>query len=241
MATVALGLRGLPALALAPVVTVSVSAIMGIALPYAGLPWSSGAILLSGMALALSLLLARRLSGDPVRLRLPEPRPLLRRSALMAGSYLAGCAAILVELAVAFGTPESFSQTFDNVFHLNGVRYVLETSNASSLTMTSMTSGGQSPYFYPAAWHGLAAAFIQLTGLPLTVGVNVLNMAVASVVWPLGCMLLTRAVAGNRPVAVAAAGVLSAGFAAFPILLLDFGVLYPNFLSSACCPRHLPP
>jgi hypothetical protein len=240
MVTLALGLRGLPALALAPLVTVSVSAVIGVALPYAGLPWSSAAILLGGAALALSLVLIRRLSGDPVRFTPTEPRLLLRRESLLtAGSYLAGAAAILVQLAVAFGTPESYSQTFDNVFHLNGVRYVLETSNASSLTMSSMTSGGQSPYFYPAAWHGLVAAFIQLTGLPLTVGVNVLNMTVASVVWPLGAMLLTRVVAGNRPVAVAAAGALSAGFAAFPILLLDFGVLYPNFLSVSMLPASL--
>lgn len=240
MVTLATGLRGLPALALAPLVTVSVSAVMGVALPYAGLPWSSVAILLGGTALAFSLGLIRRVSGDPVRFTPPEPRLLLRRQSLItAGSYLAGAAAILAQLVAAFGTPESYSQTFDNVFHLNGVRYVLETSNASSLTMSSMTSGGQSPYFYPAAWHGLVAAFIQLTGLPLTVGVNVLNMTVASVVWPLGAMLLTRVVAGNRPVAVAAAGVLSAGFAAFPILLLDFGVLYPNFLSVSMLPASL--
>ncbi|MDI3212573.1 DUF6541 family protein [Arthrobacter sp. AL12] len=240
MVTLVLGLRGLPALALAPLVTVALSAVIGVALPYAGLPWSSVPILLGGTALALSLGLARRLSGDPIRFTPTEPRLLLRRQSLViAGSYLAGAAAILAQLAVAFGTPESYSQTFDNVFHLNGVRYVLETSNASSLTMTSMTSGGQPPYFYPAAWHGLVAAFIQLTGLPLTVGVNVLNMAIASVVWPLGAMLLTRVVAGKRPVAVAAAGALSAGFAAFPILLLDFGVLYPNFLSVSMLPSSL--
>ena len=240
MVALALGLRGLPALAVAPLVSVSMSAVIGVVLPWTGLPWSSVAILLGGAALAFSLALIRRVSGDPARLTPTEPRLLLRRQSLItAGSYLAGAAAILAQLAAVFGTPESYSQTFDNVFHLNGVRYVLETSNASSLTMSSMTSGGQSPYFYPAAWHGLVAAFIQLTGLPLTVGVNVLNMTVASVVWPLGAMLLTRVVAGNRPVAVAAAGALSAGFAAFPILLLDFGVLYPNFLSVSMLPASL--
>jgi hypothetical protein len=71
------------------------------------------------------------------------------------------------------------------------------------------------------------------------VAVNVLNMAIAAVVWPLGCMLLTRTVAGDRPVAVGAAGILSAMFAAFPILLLDFGVLYPNFLAISILPAAL--
>lgn len=146
---------------------------------------------------------------------------------------------VLVELALAFGTPESFSQTFDNVFHLNGVRYILDTGSASSLTMSKMTSGDAAPYFYPAAWHGLAAALVQLTGLPITTAANVLNMAVAAVVWPLGCMVLTRTVAGDRPVAVGAAGILAALFAPFPLLLLDFGVLYPNFLAISMLPAVL--
>jgi len=169
---------------------------------------------------------------------MPPARP-TRSGAWIVAAFFAGAGMVLVELAVAFGSPENFSQTFDNVFHLNGVKYVLDTGNASSLWLSKMTSGDEAPYFYPAAWHGLAAAFVQLSGLPIAVAVNVLNMAVAACVWPLGCMMLTRVVAGNRPLAVGAAGILAALFAPFPILLLDFGVLYPNFLALSMLPAAL--
>ena len=240
LAAVGLGLRGLPAVGAAAPLTVAISAVLAVALPFAGIAWSSAAILLGGVALGLVLAGVRRLFRDPTLAQQLALVPRFgRQSGWLAASFVVGAGLILVQLAVAFGTPESFSQTFDNVFHLNGVRYILDTGSASSLTMSSMASGGAAPYFYPAAWHGLAAALIQLTGAPLPVGVNVLNMAVAAVMWPLGSMLLTRIIAGNKPVAVASAAVLSGVFSAFPILLLDFGVLYPNFLSVCMLPAAL--
>lgn len=245
LVAVALGLRGLPAAAVAAPVTVSIASVLAVLLPFAGLPWSAAAVLAGGVALA-ALVLAFRRSREGTGVRgaladiLPRRGPGRDRTAgRVAAAFAAGAVLIIAELALAFVTPESLSQTFDNVFHLNGLRYVLDTGSASSLTMSKMTSGDSAPYFYPAAWHGLAAALIQLTGLPITVAVNVLNMAIAALVWPLGCMLLTRTVAGNRPVAVGAAGILSAAFAAFPILLLDFGVLYPNFLAISMLPAAL--
>lgn len=240
LAAAGLGLRGFMAIASAPPLTVSIAAVLAVVLPYAGIAWSSVAILLGGVILGAALAVLRRTLGDPTLAEQLASKPRLsRQSGWLAAAFALGAGLILLQLAVAFGTPASFSQTFDNVFHLNGVRYILETGSASSLTMSSMASGGAAPYFYPAAWHGLAAALVQLTGAPLPVGVNVLNMSVAAVMWPLGCMMLTRVAAGNKPVAVAAAGVLSGVFSAFPILLLDFGVLYPNFLSVSMLPAAL--
>jgi hypothetical protein len=252
LVTVSLGLRGLSAAALAGPVTISIAAVLAVLLPFASIPWTGAAILAGGILLCALIVGIRlpgiRRAGGSLRTAfIPwhraeaslHPARRTRSGAWVAAAFFAGAALILVELALAFGSPESFSQTFDNVFHLNGVRYVLDTGNASSLWMSKMTSGDAAPYFYPAAWHGLAAALVQLTGLPITVAVNVLNMAVAATVWPLGCMLLTRTVAGNRPVAVGAAAILAALFAPFPILLLDFGVLYPNFLAISMLPATL--
>lgn len=254
LATVALGLRGLPAAALAAPVTVSLASVLAVLIPFAGLPWSAAAVFAGGLLLAALILGIRRaIEGTRLWSSFSDLLPRTgtarsgngstpagsRTAGWVAAAFAAGAALILVELALAFITPDNFSQTFDNVFHLNGVRYILDTGSASSLTMSKMTSGDEAPYFYPAAWHGLAVALIQMTGLPIVVAVNVLNMAIAAVVWPLGCMLLTRTVAGNRPVAVGAAGILSALFAPFPILLLNWGVLYPNFLAISMLPAAL--
>src|SRR5690606_5761584 len=92
---------------------------------------------------------------------------------------------------------------------------------------------------YPAAWHDLVSLLVSVGGGGIPVSVNVINIVVAAVVWPLGCLYLARTVWGNRPAVVLSAAVLSAGFGAFPISLLDFGVLYPNFLAVALLPLVL--
>ena len=232
-----LGMRGLPAVAIAPAFTVTVVSLTAMALPYLHIRWGTGSVL------AVSLLVALVLAG--LRL-LGRKEGTFRRSALnwkniwpslgLTLAFLAAAGIIAWQLVRVIGHPSNISQTFDNVFHLNAIRYILDTGNASSLTITAMTNGDQAPYFYPAAWHGLTALIVQLTNAPIPVVVNLVNICIAAAVWPLGCMLLARVVVGSRPMAVMAAGLISTGFSAFPILLLDFGVLYPNFLSLSLLP-----
>ena len=95
----------------------------------------------------------------------------VRTAGWVAAAFAVGAGSILVELALAFVTPESFSQTFDNVVPPQRRARTSSTPAAPRrLTMSKMTSGDAAPYFYPAAWHGLAAALIQLTGLPIAGG-----------------------------------------------------------------------
>lgn len=237
----ALGLRNPAFLAVAPVLTVSVVSASAIIAPYLGIGWSilpvaAATVLLAAVLFAIRRIPALRHPVLPWRTALAGSRRML----LLAGvGFGIGALSIAVQLRTAFGRPDNISQTFDNVFHLNAVRYVLDTGNASSMTLTAMTNGDNPPYFYPAAWHGLASLLIQLTGAPLPAAVNVLDLCIAAAVWTLGCMFLVRTLAGSNPYAVGAAGVLAAGFGSFPILLLDFGVLYPNFLSVSMLPAAL--
>lgn len=238
----ALGLRKPAFIAVAPPLTVSLVAVIAIVAPYLGIAWSplpviAGTVLAAAAIFGIRQLIERRRPGAD------HQRPAFTRPtwvhAIAAAGFVIGAGSIALQLHQAFGRPESISQTFDNVFHLNAVRYVLESGNASSMTLTGMTNGDNPPYFYPAAWHGLASLLIQITGAPLTVSVNVLNLCIAAAVWTLGCMFLVRSIMGPNPYAVGAAGILAAGFGSFPILLLDFGVLYPNFLSVSMIPAAL--
>lgn len=236
----ALGLRGLSAASTAPALTVTITAVTAIVSPYLGLRWSAAPVLVVSALLAAVTAGIRRLVNRRVHFR-GQPTawtPSWAGSALTAG-FLIGAGLIVSQLIRAFSAPDHISQTFDNIFHLNAVRYILDTGSASSLTLTSMTSGDQAPYFYPAAWHGIVALIVELSGTPISVAVNVANICIAAAVWPIGCMLLTRVVVGKRTLPVMAAGVLSAGFSAFPILLLDYGVLYPNFLALCLLPVGL--
>ncbi|ALV46006.1 hypothetical protein MB46_11460 [Arthrobacter alpinus] len=236
----ALGLRGLSIWAAAPVLTVSMSAITAIVCGKAGIAWTVlpllvVALLASGVAWFIRRALDKRfgIDAEPWRFHV-TPAGAGQFMGLAAGALLIGW-----QLVRVFSEPENISQTFDNVFHLNAVRYVLDTGDASSLTLTSMTNGDNPPYFYPAAWHGVVALAVQLTGAPLAASVNVFNIVVAALVWTLGCMVLTRTIVGDKPWIVGFSGILASCFSSFPILLLDFGVLYPNFLAIAMIPLGL--
>lgn len=229
--------RGMSLLAMAPAITVSIVSVSALVAPLLNMEWSLlpvfvFTVLLSAVALAITTWLtrtnnAKKHSG---RSAINWWAGAGHGLALLAAAFLIGR-----RLVVAFGRPEAFSQTFDNVFHLNAVRYILDTGSASSITVSSMTGGG----FYPAAWHDLVALVASTTGAAIPVSVNVVNLVVGSIVWPLGCIFLAHKILGNRVAVSVAAGVLSAAFGAFPLLLLDFGVLYPNFLGNALLPVAL--
>ncbi|WP_243226999.1 DUF6541 family protein [Microbacterium sp. CIAB417] len=232
----AVGLRGLWLVAAAPAFFATIAAGAAVIAPWAGLSWSlvpvvAVALLIGGAAGAVRFVAERRRS-----------RP-LRRAPRFDGWALVAIAlpaAVLTwRCAEILGSPDSFSQTFDNVFHLNGVRYVLDTANASSLHLGLMTSPSGSLAFYPAAWHGVVALIVQLTGVTIPVATNAMIIVVAAGVWPVGAVLLARTLAGATPAVSVAAGAVAAGVPAFPILLLDYGVLYPLLYGLALLPFAL--
>jgi hypothetical protein len=116
---------------------------------------------------------------------------------------------------------------------------VLHTGDASSLTLGTVAAPGRSVAFYPAAWHALTALVAGASGVPVVVAANAVSLGIAALVWPLGCLLLTRQVTGSRPGVLFAAGVLSAAFGASPYLLLSYGTLWPNALANALLPAAL--
>lgn len=226
--------RGMALFAVAPAITVSIVAVAALIAPVANMRWSVTpvlilAILVSGVALAVSTRLVKKdPNGAPTTINWWAAAG--HAAAVSSAAFLIGR-----RLVSAFGRPEAFSQTFDNVFHLNAVRYIQETGSGSSFSVSGMTGGG----FYPSAWHDLVALLADVTGASIPVSANITNLVVGSIVWPLGCIFLAHKILGNRVVVSVAAGILSAGFGAFPLLLLDFGVLYPNFLGNALVPTSL--
>jgi len=225
--------RGVALFAIAPPISVTIVAVSALAAPLVGMEWSLLPVFVLTALMSAVAFAAARWSAGPLEAGKFFPGPVEWRIGLgHAAAVLIAAFLIGRRLVGAFGRPESFSQTFDNVFHLNAVRYILETGQGSSITVSSMTGGD----FYPAAWHDLVALLAATTGADITVSVNVVNLVVASVCWPLGCIFLAHQVLGKRVVVSVAAGILSAAFGAFPLLLLDFGVLYPNFLGNALLP-----
>ncbi|MFE6734207.1 DUF6541 family protein [Microbacterium sp. NPDC057650] len=223
-----LRLRGLALVAFAPIATVAMVGALAIVLHLVRLPWSPFTFGLGALILcAIGLLVRRWLPAlEPER---------WRRSRWLPLSIVIGAVLISIRLLLYIETPDAVSQTNDAVFHLNALRYVLETQSASSFSLTGVLGSSS---FYPAAWHGVVTLVVQLTGAGIPNAVNAASLVIAALVWPVGIAWFTRAVTGSQ-VTAAVAATLSGVMVQFPMLMLQWGVLYPNTLAVGLLPGAL--
>lgn len=136
--------------------------------------------------------------------------------------------------------PTAFSQTFDNVFHLNVIRYISDTGDPGPWLPRNLDPALGSTILYPTAWHQLAALALPFAGGSVPVASNALLFVVCAVVWPLSALELCLALGVRTPAALLSAGVLAGSFSSYPFLMLDWGVLYPNLLAYSVIPAALP-
>lgn len=227
LAMFAVGLRGLALLAFAPVFSVASTAVLAlifgtIGVPWSPLSWAAGVVVLILLAAALGWMLGNRMPNG-----IRESRRWLLLIALAVGIAFSAW-----RLIAYIHDPAGISQTNDDVFHLNAVRYILETADASSLHVNAVI-GGRS--FYPAAWHGIVSLIVVICGTTIPVAANILTLVIGAVIWPLGITWLAHVLTGSATVAAYAA-VLSGSLQTFPLLMFQWGVLFPNALSTALIP-----
>ncbi|GAA1049790.1 DUF6541 family protein [Arthrobacter russicus] len=137
----------------------------------------------------------------------------------------------------AIGSLTNISQTFDDIYHLNAVKLIADTGNGSSLTLGNLTPASQG--FYPAGFHDSAALVSVISGQPVNIAINAVNIFTAAVVWPLSCMFLISRIWGFSTQFLALGLVLAGSFSAFPYLSIGWGVLYPNHTAIALLPAAL--
>lgn len=209
-----------------PAVGVGVIGVGGIVFDLIGVRWGLWPLVAFTAAVAAIAFTVRRL----VRADGGGEAPVGRSGWLwIAGGTLVGGGLAALQIVRGLIHPSTISQTFDSLFHLNAVQHVLHSGSGTSLTLAGFT--GDAPY--PMGWHNVVAQVVNITGLAIPEAVNATNLAIAGVVWPLGCAALVATMLPHRRWVAGVAAVVSAGFAAFPLLPLQFGVLYPNFLAVA--------
>ncbi|CAH0129908.1 hypothetical protein SRABI76_00271 [Microbacterium oxydans] len=235
--TRALSLRGLWAWGVAGPASVSVVVLASLGAGLLGIPWSVLPVLVTTVALGVVGFVVARLSRG--RKPIESARLRSRQAAMVAGAFTLAAILFGFQIALVVGAPENISQTFDNVFHLNAVRYILDTENASPMSVGGMTSAPGVSAFYPAAWHSIVALVVQLTGASIMVATNVVTIVTAAVVWPATVVLLTMVLFGKRLVLLLSAVFLSGLLPAFPLMLVDYGVLYPYLLGVSLVPAAL--
>ena len=235
-ALAALGVRGVPLLALAAPATVGLLGGAAIVLGFAGIGWAPWVVPVVMVVSVLVALGIRRWLGVPEALRQPLPPGGTRR-------WIGGAitAVVLGAAPIARGLQrlDRPPQTFDAIFHLNAIRYIVETGRASSLLLGTMNYPGKSQAFYPAGWHVLAGTVVDLIGADPAAVANAMTLVLAGVILPAGTALATQALMPSWRWSAAVGAVMGTVFAALPVLMVSFGTLFPNVWATACLPAIL--
>ena len=221
------GLRGLGLLAASPLFGVASAALIAVGFGAVGidwtpLSWAVATIIVIGLAWAAGKLLGLH----------PAPSARSTHRWLLPTALIIGVIVGVWRLAAYIAEPAGISQTNDAVFHMNAVRFILETADASSLHVSGVIGGSG---FYPSAWHGVVSLITMFTGTSIAIAANALTLVIGAVIWPLGIAWLTVAITGSTVVAGYSA-VLSSALQTFPLLMFQWGVLFPNALSTTLLP-----
>ena len=144
-------------------------------------------------------------------------------------------AAIHVFVTV-LGSPDFFSVSIDNSYHLNEVHAIATTGCYSptgiSVYPTVPGYGSAEAGFYPAAWHVICALVCNILSVNAAVAINAVNFSFIAFVFPLSCFALLSAVTETNTCLALGALICISAYA-FPWRLLTFGVLYSN-LAAFC-------
>ena len=202
-----------------PVAAVMVAAAAGV-MHLVGRRWSSAVPDASNEA-------AENWAGNTVPLAWP-----------IIGAVLGGFLTLHATQHMVFG-PEAFSQTLDNSFHMNAIRWIQEHGDASSLTMGAVAAANQEPTFYPAGWHDFVYLIYSTTGTSIATATIVMILLAAGIIWPCSLVAMCLSIPHLRPLQALAIPALTCGFFAFPGLLLFWGVLFPNLLGYALLPAFV--
>lgn len=234
--TYAIGLRGLAAWGLAPVLGVALMSTTAVVAAKAGVRWSIPLVLVvTAVVAVLAGAVAFLLRGIAPPRRNDARRPRLAAVLGLVPTVLVGAYVVVNGMS----NPDQLNQTYDAIFHYNALAYVLDAGDASSLSMSTLGNPNIAQTFYPAGWHAVGSLVAMTTGASIAVVANVFSGVIAALVWPVACLLLVRQIVGPSVAAMAITGLVSVSFTAFPWGLLAFGVLWPNTLAMSLVPAAL--
>ena len=224
----------------APLLTFALVTVSAIVLGKTGIPWSLisfvlVAAVLVAAAAGLMWLVGRRW---PALASVSWPGNDVPVAWPVVGAVLGGFLVLHMTEDMVFG-PEAFSQTLDNSYHMNAIRWIQEHGDASSLTMGAVSGMNQEPYFYPAGWHDFVYLIYNTTGTSIATATIVMILLVAGIIWPCSLVAMCLSIPHLRRLQALAIPALTCGFFAFPGRLLFWGVLFPNLLGYALLPAFV--
>ena len=241
----ALGIPRILLPAAAPVVGLGLLSTIGSLGDVVHLPWTipwvaAASVAVSGAALLMRWMLHRRF-GAPSASSRPRASSASSSPTRSLRSWWIYGAAGLVPAAVVGGSIwlhgtsglTTVNQDWDIPWHANMVRLIAESHQwnphlAGHLAYYDTSLASAPIRSYPMAFHAVLALVWPASGLTIPAFLNVFTLVLVAVQLPLSTMALT-AVVLRSPLAVAAAGAISAWISVYPYDLLWRGPLIPFF------------
>ncbi|WP_143236790.1 DUF6541 family protein [Actinomyces urinae] len=234
------------ALTFAPLASAGVMGIAAISGPFIGVRWGWPLYLgATAVIVALAYLigyLTRQRTGS----RSPQSPQTTRKIPANPAIWpaIAGMLITLPFTVGAFisgiGRPEYPTQTWDGVFHLSAIRWILQTGNGSALNLSAVAtsldqSRASSGGFYPAGFHDLVA-LTMVGNTNIIVATNAAVIVISCVLWPLAVAQLSSIFLPKSPALPIFTALLAATFSSFPERPASYGVLWPTVYAYALIP-----
>lgn len=210
------GMRGPLVWTVAPAVISGVYGVAAVVFDVVGLRWSLPWVGVLVAALWAGCWLAgRALARRGIAVHRPSRGPGSDAWVWVGGAL--GGALLIGIVAAAMVDPAALRQGFDShdaMFHLNAIRSIRDTGNASSFDgLIGLYGATRASAFYPAVWHSMVA--IAPWSAAISPAANA-STFVFLAVWSLGIAALTREVFPSRPEAALIAPVVAALFGVYP-------------------------
>lgn len=221
-------------IALAPIYSLGCFFLIASALDVFDLKFSVWAFVVPTFLIALGFFIfacALKRVGGRGAIEVPLPGSQRAYVLLLCAQAVIGVGLLVFIFVRNEGGPLGFSNEYDNYFHLNAIRYMLDPDifNGTYYSIEEAEQG------YPLGWHLLCALVVSLAQCPVTVGVNAVNVATAGVVFPVSMFYLVTVIFKEKEYCCAAC-ICSLGFVAFPWNLLVWGPVHPNLFAFALVP-----
>lgn len=241
LVALAAGLSRWTAAAAAALVTYGIMATAGPLSSALGLSWSpvsalAATAVLAAVCFGLRTLSLRRTASD--RDQPPRERTEDRQGALVIVLGVAVAAAVGAGvLLAAIGNLGAINQDWDAGFHANSVRFIIETGDADPGALSVINDYEATNFFYPNAYHALAAIVGQLASVEVPALLNAQMLFLPGIAG-LGLAVLVRA-HGGRVALAATVPLLLVSFSGFPYDLLWRGPLLPYATGIALIPAFM--
>jgi hypothetical protein len=219
----AAGLRGWTLAAAAPLLTYAVAGLVGPWSSTLGVDFSPGVFAISVVAAIMLVDTLRRMLLNS-RSAATEPRAAggaqWTASAHMGVAACTLAAAGIGVAAILSGIRQlsAIPQTWDAVFHANGIRWIAETGDGGLFAMTEVNWYElEQGFFYPNAYHLIAAVVYELTGSEIPAVLNADTVLIPGILG-LAVVVLIRRFGGRAMLAAAAPLVIVATSAYYDML-----------------------